>query len=286
MLGLYDLSTGSTHLSEIQNNTGNGHSGYMWCQAFYNYGSYIAPWTYYGDVSGVPQEGWNGSQTEQMRYNGTVQDNFTNTDPSAPVLLKVGLTHDNYIAVWYFDEGRSNQYIMTARSVHSMGDHFSPEKKLGLLVKLVNGTVQLVELPKRSAVDPVAPTLTYNYIESPDTEFSYPLFSTEEEANYVDTLNGGGGTSHQHIYVDDSVSGRIWYMPDTGGVMNGTTAPVNTSQITYNEITTQDDALFAPPAFADQTITVNEFEAVNIQIHPQDANFVTSYWWYSCMVIQ
>ena len=200
MLGLYDAN--SNDLTEIQSNSGNGHSGYKWANAFYNYGSYVAPWTWYGSSSsGAYGAGWTSNQTKMMRYNGTVQDNLADADPAAPVLFKVGITTDGYIAVYYFDEGRSNQYIMTSRSSYTL-----PEGEYGLLVKLVNGTTQLVELPTRSAVDPVAPTLTYHYIESPDTEFSYPLFATEEEANYVDTLNGGGGTSHQHIYVDDSVS--------------------------------------------------------------------------------
>ena len=277
MLGLYDMSSDSEHLSEIQNNSGSGHSGFIWSQAFYKYSYGIAPWTYYGDIQGVAKEGWTGSVDEQMRYNGTVQDNFSNVNPANPVLFKISLNHENYITVWYLDEGRSNQYIMISRSQYTMGDYFSSEKKLGLLIKLVNGTVQLVELPTRSAVDPVAPTLTYHYIESPDTEFSYPLFATEEEANYVDTLNGGGGTSHQHIYVDDSVPGRIWYMPDTGGTMNGTTAPTNTSEITYNEIITLPDADFRPPMFPSQTITIDELSSLNLQVHPTGSTgFTTS----------
>ena len=271
MLGLYDAN--SNDLTEIQSNSGNGHSGYKWANAFYNYGSYVAPWTWYGsNSSGAYGAGWTSNQTQMMRYNGTVQDNLADADPNTPVLFKVGITTDGYIAVYYFDEGRSNQYIMTSRSSYTL-----PEGQYGLLVKLVNGTVQLIELPTRSAVDPVAPTLTYHYIESPDTEFSYPLFATEEEANYVDTLNGGSGTSHQHIYVDDSVAGRIWYMPDTGGTMNGTTAPTNTSEITYNEIITLPDSDFRPPLFTSQTITIDEFENLNLQVHPTgNTGFTTS----------
>ena len=144
------------------------------------------------------------------------------------------------------------------------------------MVKLVNGAVQLVELPKRTAVDPTAPVLTYHYIESPDGVFHYPLFATEEEANYLDTQNGGSGTSHQHIYVDDSTPGRIWYMPDTGSTMNATSAPTSTSETTYNAIVTLSDDLFVPTAFADQTITVNEGESVNIQLQPADTSYTTT----------
>ena len=268
MLGLYSVADGD--LTEIQNNTGNGHTGYKWANAFYNYGSYIAPWTIYGSNSSFSYgPGWTFSGNDKMlRYKQQLQDNFANGDP---VLFKVGIGANGHIEVYYFDEGVTNQYIMTARSSYTL-----PTGQYGLLVKLVNGTVRLVETPKRVATDPVAPILTYYFIESPDTEFSYPLFATEEEANYVDIQNGGSGTSHTHVYVDDPTN-TVWYMPSTGGTMNGATAPSNSANVTYNEIATQNDDLFAPVAFSDQTITVNEGDALNLQLHPTgNTGFVTS----------
>ena len=271
MLGVYDAN--SDDLTQITNNVGDGHSGYKWANAFYKYPYGISPWTFYGSNSlGVPKEGWNGSADEQMRYNGTVQSNFVNTNPANPVLFKVGINHEGRVIVWYFDEGRSNQYIMTARSHYTLH-----EGQYGLLVKLVNGTTQLVELPTRSAVDPVAPILTYHYVESPDDNFEYPLFATAEEANYVDTLNGGGGTSLEKIITDDSVLGRIWHIPNTGFTTNGTTAPTNTSEITYNEIITLPDADFRPPLFPSQTVTIDELSSLNLQVHPTGSTgFTTS----------
>ncbi len=268
MLGLYSVDDGD--LTEITNNSGNGHSGYKWANAFYNYGSYIAPWTTYGSNSGLSYgAGWTGSGNEQMmRYKSIIQDALVNGDP---VLFKVGIGANGHVEVYYFDEGVTNSYIMTARSSYTLNTG-----NYGLLIKLVNGTVRLVETPKRVAVDPVAPTLTYYYIESPDGAFHYPLFATAEEADYYDSQNGGGGSSHQHIYIDDAVPGTIWYMPDNGSTMNATAAPSNSATVTYNVISTLDDALFAPPAFANQTITVDELTNVNLQIHPQDANFTTS----------
>lgn len=268
MLGLYSVDDGD--LAEITNNSGNGHSGYKWANAFYNYGSYIAPWTIYGSNSSFSYgPGWSFSGNDKMlRYKQQLQDNFANGDP---VLFKVGIGANGHIEVYYFDEGVTNQYIMTARSSYTL-----PTGQYGLLVKLVNGTARLVETPKRVATDPVAPILTYYFIESPDTEFSYPLFATEEEANYIDTQNGGSGTSHTHVYVDDPTN-TVWYMPDTGGTMNGATAPSNSANVTYNEIATQNDDLFAPVAFSDQTITVNEGDALNLQLHPVgNTGFVTS----------
>ncbi len=227
MLGLYSVADGD--LAEIQNNTGNGHTGYKWANAFYNYGSYIAPWTTYGSNSSLSYgSGWLGSTTTQMRYNTIVQDNLLNANPDNPVLFKVGINAQGYIAVYYFDEGRSNDYIMTARSTYTL-----PEGEYGLMIKLVNGTVQLVETPTRTATDPAAPILTYRYIESPDGVFNYPIFSTEEEANYFDSVNGGtgSGSSHTHTFADDPTN-TTWYMPDNGGTMVATSAPVNTIDVT------------------------------------------------------
>ena len=184
----------------------------------------------------------------------------------------MGINAQGYIAVYYLDEGRSNNYIMTARSSYTL-----PEGNYGLLLKLVNGTIQLVETPKRTAVDPTAPVLTYHYVESPDGVFHYPLFATAEEANYYDLQNGGIGTgsSHTHAYADDPTN-TVWHMPDNGSTMTGTSAPANTSAITYNEIPTQEDSLFIPTAFSDQTITINEGEALNLQIVPAGATFTTT----------
>ena len=64
----------------------------------------------------------------------------------------------------------------------------------------------------------------FRYIESPDNNFEYPLFATEEEANYYDLNNGGTGTSHSHTYADDATS-TTWYMADNASTMTETSAP-------------------------------------------------------------
>jgi hypothetical protein len=82
-------------------------------------------------------------------------------------------------------------------------------------------------------------TLNYRFIFGTDTNISsteyyyYPLFATEEEANYYDSQNGGSGTSHTHTFVDDA-SGAIWYMPTNGSTHTGTQAPTGSE---YTEIT-------------------------------------------------
>ena len=242
-IGLYSVEDGD--IAEIEQNQGQDSTGYKWAQGFYNYGTHVAPYAVFGSNALHSESvGWNGLESERLENNLTIQTKLQDKDPTAPAYFRVAINPQGYIAVYYFDEGRSNQYIMTARSTYTViaGNY-------GLMVKLISGDVQLATTPNRNAIDEAAPVLTYNYIESPDGEFTYPLFATAEEANHVDTINGGGGTSHTHTFVDDVQAGRVWYMPDTGGSMNVGTAPTSTAQITYNEIPTLDDALFSPTPF-------------------------------------
>ena len=60
-------------------------------------------------------------------------------------------------------------------------------------------------------------------------------------------------------------------MPDNSSEMSGTVAPSNTSEITYNEIPTDADSLHVPSPFTNQTITVNEGDALNLQLVPAGA---------------
>jgi hypothetical protein len=112
---------------------------------------------------------------------------------------------------------------------------------------------------------------TFYYIESPDTEFHYPLFKTADEANAFDLENGGTGTSHTHTYADD-LSNTTWYMPDTLGVMSGSSAPVNgvygtSTNVIWNIQTTSEDANYLP-TFNNITYNVQEGSAINIQYKP------------------
>ena len=109
------------------------------------------------------------------------------------------------------------------------------------------------------------------YIESPDGSFYYPLFKNESESNFVDTVEGGGGTSHTHTFLDD-LSNTTWYMPDTNGVHAGPTAPQhgvfgNSVNVLWNEQVTGPDYGYAP-TFNNITYIVQEGSAINIQYKP------------------
>ncbi len=146
-------------------------------------------------------------------------------------------------------------------------------EKLFTTSKLINGNATLVNVPVRTATDPTGPQLAYRYIESPDGQFYYPLFATEEEAKYVDVQNGGTdpGTAHTHVFVDEP-TGTSWYMPDNGGTHAGASAPTNTAAIVYTEIPTLSDDQFAPAAFTLTPVTANEGDAINISLHPSGSS--------------
>ena len=117
-----------------------------------------------------------------------------------------------------------------------------------------------------------APSLTWNYIESPDGVFHYPLFNSAEQANYVDEEYGtaapAAGSSHQEIFPDEQPAQNIWYMPNTYAFEEASSAPGPLSGVVWNEILTGNDANYVPSQFADNTISVNEGVSINLQIRP------------------
>ncbi len=278
-IGLYSVADGD--LLEIESGVStpnSGHEGYFFSNWLYNYSGYSAPWTTYGSKSSLSYgPGWSYSGNTPMFRYSDAHDAFRS---GGTALFKCGITDEGFVGVWYYDVedpnsdglygARTNDWILLARSSTPL-----PEGQYGLLVKIPTTSAHITSPPRRFASDPVAPTLYYRYIESPDGNFEYPLFATEIEANYVDQLLGGSGTSHEHMYADDSVPGTIWYMPMTGSTMDGTSAPVD-PVITYTEIPTQDDSNFAPPSFSGTTLTLNEGELLNYQLAPADVNYTTT----------
>ena len=271
-IGLYDA--GGDDLTEILDDSlsNSGHHGYWFSNWFYNYSGYTAPWTTYGSNSGlVYGPGWNGPTTSQFRYSDT-HDYFRN---DGETLFRCGITDEGFVGIWYYDVdrddgSRTNDWILCARSGTPL-----PAGNYGLLVKLGNTSIRITSQPGRFALEPAAPALYYRYIESPDGNFQYPLFASEEEANYVDLQNGGTGSSHTHVYADD-ITGTTWYMPDTGMTMDGIAAPVAIG-INYTEIPSLTNADQTPSEFSGLALTVNEGESVIYQTQPVDTNYVTTF---------
>lgn len=112
---------------------------------------------------------------------------------------------------------------------------------------------------------------TWYYIESPDGDFYYPLFSSQLDANEVDELYGtaaeGAGTSHGHTFADELPTVQTWYMPDSYSFHAQSSAPTPPAGITYNQISTGVDSDYAPSQFS-QSVTVDEGASMNLQIVP------------------
>lgn len=69
-------------------------------------------------------------------------------------------------------------------------------------------------------------TLTFRYIENVSGYYSFPLFSTFEEADYYERIVGNAiGGAHTHTYSNDP-SNTTWYMPNTAMQMDYGLDPV------------------------------------------------------------
>ena len=220
-------------------------------------------WTNYGaNTSYVMGSGWSNWESRDEWLAGE------------PVKIKVGIDESGFIAISSLqDDGAT--WIVHARTAYPVAD--GGEYRLG--IKFAYPQPRLLTAPKVHLREPAAPTMSFRYIESPDGVFNYPLFTTEEEANYYDSENGGSGTSHTHTYADDPTN-TTWYMPDTNGVMNGTSAPAADLTLgqaaNYTEITSLTDTDLTPSAFSASDITQEEGTNVNIQVTPAGASWSTS----------
>ena len=259
-VGLYEEGV-DTNLTRA---TTNAHLDQLYSQAFYNYGSYLGPWTTYGRQASLSYgPGWNGATSVQFRYNTTVQTNLAAGDPYQ---IKVGITDDGRVGVWYYDADRSNDYILVSKS--SVG---LQEGQYGLMITLHDQNAKVYDTPSRYATDPSGVELTYRYIESPDGSFYYPLFSTQEQAQYAAGEVFGDATSgvSSFIFIDEPTN-STWYMPSLSGVQDASSFTAIPSGVTYTEIQTEADENYAPAALTLPDQTVDETAAVNIQIVPQD----------------
>ncbi len=254
--------------SSFCNGPNSGHYGFQFSHWFHP--SPNGPWTNYGANTGYSQrEGWsNANFAFSLSPEGA---KWLNGDV---IKMKVGIDENNFIVISYFDESTS-LFVPIARTSYPVPNGL--EYHLG--IKFGDTTVRMVGLPNIHELEDLAPTMTFRYIESPDGNFEYPLFATEEEANYYDEQNGGTGTSHTHTYADDPTN-TTWYMPDTNGVMNGTSAPAADLTLgqsaTYTEITSLTNADLTPPQFSSSDYTYQEGTNVNLQVNPAGASWSTS----------
>ena len=228
-------------------------------------------WTNYGaNTSYVMGPAWYSSNTQ---FEG--RDEWL---AGTNIKIKVGLDENGYIAISSLaDDG-------VTWKLHARTSYPAPQgAEFRLGVKFANSSPRLYSAPKVHLLEPAAPVMNFRYIESPDGVFQYPLFATEEEANYYDQTHTigtvGTGTSHTHTFADDPTN-TTWYMADTGSTMTDTSDPTGTTfqgqVINYTEITSLTNADLTPAAFTGSNITQQEGTNVNIQLSPQDVTYTTS----------
>ena len=240
------------------------HSGFQFSHWFHPTPN--GSWTNYGaNTSYSIRSGWSN-------FNGT--DEQTDWLTGNPIKVRVGLDANGFISVETLRNG--TDWVVHVRTSYPSVE--GVEYRLG--IKMGDTNVRLHTLPKVHLLEPAAPTMHFRYIESPDSNFHYPLFATEEEANYYDSQNGGAGTSSVNVFPDEPTFAQ-WYIPTNGYTNNGTSAPTSAilfegNPINWTEVTSLTNADLVPSAFADQTVTVNELSAVNIQVTPADASYTTT----------
>lgn len=267
--GSYPAGSNTTYLNPSTFGTSNSaHYGFQFSHWFHPTPN--GSWTNYGALTGYIQgPAWSNSN---VHFEG--RDEWLAGDP---IKIKVGIDENGFIAISSLaDDGVT--WKLHARTNYPVPQGF--EAHLG--IKTGDTVARVYTQPKVHLLEPAAPVMQFRFIESPDGNFEYPLFATEEEANYYDLNHDGTtgtGTSHTHTYADDP-TGTTWYMPDTGGEMLGTFAPVAVSfmgnMATYTEITSYTNADLTPPAFSNADITQQEGSAVNIPIQPQDVGYTSS----------
>ncbi len=182
-------------------------------------------------------------------------------------LISFRYNSDNSLEMWH----ETNNELIATKKVDLDGSAFNIFLGANENSHTADRIPELVKYDM-SAEEEGASLTGWYYIESPDGEFYYPLFASEAEANYIDSIeDGGSGTSHTHTFADDTYNGgsNTWYMPDTSGVHAGSAAPQggifgNSINVVWNEIPTGEDANYLP-TFSNITYNVQEGSAINIQ---------------------
>lgn len=245
----------------------SAHYGYQFSHWFHPTPN--GSWTNYGASTGIVYgSGWYSWESQADWLAGN------------PVKIKVGIDESGFIAI--SSQQNDGSWILHARSSYPVPQ--GSEFHLG--VKSANPAARVYSAPMVHLLEPAAPTMYFRYIESPDGVFHYPLFATEEEAQYYDeihnSLTAGTGSSHTHTYADDPTN-TTWYMPEASHDPTSyqySSAPSSETfsgnPVNYTEITSLTNADQTPTPFSASDVTQEEGTAVNIQVTPAGASWSSS----------
>jgi len=201
---------------------------------------------------------------------GKINEAGFSNSPSTKTKFRLGRDNDGRVYIAHETSANVFEVICRSESVVTAGT----ELRFFGVMPLANELNGIRNMTLNEAV--AGAELTWYYVESPDGEFYYPLFSSEDDANTVDELYGtaaeGAGSAHTHTFIDEQPASQTWYMPDTYMTHAGTSAPSGPAGIAWNEIQTGADANYIPSQFS-QSVTVIEGDNINLQIKPAgDAN--------------
>ena len=227
----------------------------------------------------TPNGSWTnyGSNTAYSMRSGW--SNFNGTSEQAdwlagnPIKVRVGIDSNSYISIETLRNG--SEWVVHSRTSYPVVE--GSEFHLG--IKTNHTGARVFTLPKIHELEEVAPTMYFRYIESPDGNYDYPIFATEEEANYYDTINGGAGASNSATYPDDPTN-TVWFIPVNGFNDDQSSTPAGGTfegnAINWTEITSLTNADLTPSQFTANDITQEEGTNVNIQVTPQGATWSSS----------
>ena len=181
---------------------------------------------------------------------------------------RVGFDADGRATIWSSTNG--TDFVVSLRDASA-----APSGEYKLMWKGVSdgSTLESVEKGQLS----FAPVMNFRFIESPDGYYSYPLFATQEEADYYELQESGSDNgSHTHTYPDDPTF-ATWYMPNTAHQMDYELTPVESgitafegNAIVWTEITSLTNADLAPSTLTLPNYTLVEASASNIAVQPVD----------------
>jgi len=207
------------------------------------------------------------NSAEEHDYGIIIEPGFYN-NPKSKNKFRMGLDADRRLFISFY-ESNLNEWQVAVRSAFPTVDE---EYRVVFFLKRENAFLPINAT--QHTVTPNTPTLYHRYIESPDGDFHYPLFATQEEAEHKDTLNGGSGQHAQYSFADEDPSVNVWYGPATGYIAGTATSAPTDPNFTYTVIPTLADANFVPAAFTFSDVTVDENASVNISLPvPAGASF-------------
>ncbi|BAQ93029.1 fiber Ig/hemolysin [uncultured Mediterranean phage uvMED] len=248
----------------------SAHYGYQFSHWFHPTPN--GSWTNYGsNTSYSMRAGWSN-------FNGT--DEQADWLAGNPIKVRCGIDTNGYISIETLRNG--TDWVVHSRTSYAIVD--GAEFRLG--IKTNHTGARVYSIPKVHLLEEEAPTMYFRYIESPDGVFHYPLFATQEEAEYYDEihnqLTAGTGQSHTHTYNDDPTN-TTWYMPEAShdpSTMQFSSAPSNVTfngnAVTYTEVTSLTNADLTPSQFSSLDYMYEEGTSVNLQVTPQGATWSTS----------